>query len=481
MARQPVIKTPRQQSSRHALISVFLFALLIGTVSFDYYSTSTDMQALQTLQQDQTRLGHFASTLPGMLASVDDFMVSGDKNDRARQAAAFIAFQHAYGEVSSLSGFNQDQHTQLKQIFDLMQRVQGIATGILEDQGAHPRDLALVAHALVATAQAKAGRTAQGLGDALQRQGQHIQGRMTLLTGISLAIIVVLLLATVLLTRGLAKGLAHSLAGIASGVGSASESMLEAAEQQVQAAETQALSLEEVTRELEQMCTATGKIAATTSSMERIAGATVRAVEQAGGDVAEAAGLMQGIRDAVHAISEQGQASRQRVEHIMDSLASVQEIADETHLLALNASIESAAAGEHGKRFAVVAAEVRRLAERVREFTEEIEGVVSAVDAAATASIEITQDGLAEVDKGIAMAQRDGETLAQIQGMSGKTGQAARAIAQAMARQDKSGQALLEGMRQMAGLLHDSAQQLQDSRDISQRLMGMAGELQRLL
>ncbi len=474
-------KNPRQQSNRNALISVFLFSILIATVSFDYYSASTGMQDQQALQQDQVRLERFGASLPGMLAPVDDFMLNGDKQDKARQAAAFVAFRHAYSTVSSLSGAGVEQNAQLKQVFDLMQRVQGIASAILEGQGEHNRDLSLVAHSLVAAAQAKAGQVAQELGKEQQRQGQDIQARMTLLAGINLALIIVLLLVLVMLMRGLARGMVHSLTDIASDVGSASGAILEAVEQQVQATETQTLSLAELTRELEQMSAASQKIAATASSVERIAEAMVRSAEQAGRDVDASTGLFRGTRDAIHAIAERGQASRQKAERIMESLASVQEIADETHLLALNASIESAAAGEHGKRFAVVAAEVRRLAERVREFTEEIEGVANEVNAAASASMEVAQGGLAEVDKGIEVAQRAHDGLAQVQSISGKTGQAVRAIAQATGRQDKSSQAFLEGMRQMARLLHDSAQQLQDSRDISHRLMGAAEDLQKLL
>ena len=474
-------KNLRQQSNRNALISVFLFAILIGTVSFDYTSASTGMQGQQALQQDQVRLERFGAALPRMLAPVDDFMLSGDTHDKARQAAAFAAFQHAYSGISSLSGVHVDQNAQLKPVFDLMQRVQGIATDILEGQGGHNSDLALVAHSLVVAAQAKADRVAQELGQAQQRRGQDIQSRMTMLAGINLALIVGVLLGGGLLMRRLARGALHTLTDIASDVGSASGAMLEAAEQQVQAAETQSLSLAEVTRELEQMSTASQKIAATASSVERIAEAMVRVAEQAGRDTGEATGRLRSIRDAVHAIAERGLASREKAERIMESLASVQEIADETHLLALNASIESAAAGEHGKRFAVVAAEVRRLAERVREFTEEIEGVASEVNAAASASMAVAHGGLAEVDKGIEVAQRAHDALAQVQGMSSKTGQAVRAIAQATGRQDKTSQAFLEGMRQMARLLHDSTQQLQDSRNIAHRLMGAADDLQRLL
>jgi methyl-accepting chemotaxis protein len=470
-----------QQSNRNALISVFLFAVLIAAFSYDYISASSGMQEQQALQRNQVQLARFGATLPHMLVPIEDFMLSGNANDTSRQATALIAFQHAYSGVSALSGIDADQRAQLKQVFDLMQRVQGIAIPILTGQGTQNRDLTLAARSLVSAAQAKVDRVVQALGDAQQRQGQDIQSRMSLLAGISLAIIVVLLFVMIMLMRGLAKGMRRSLADIASEVGSASAAMLEAAKQQVQDADTQALSLAEVTRELEQMSTASGKISATASSVERIAEAMARAAEQAGRDVGETAGLLQGVRDAVHVIAERGQASRQNAARIMASLASVQEIADETHLLALNASIESAAAGEHGKRFAVVAAEVRRLAERVREFTEEIEGVAGEVNAAASASTSAAQNGLAEVDKGIEVAQRAQKAVAQIEGMSGKTGKALRAIAQATGRQDKSSQAFLEGMRQMARLLHDSAQQLQDSHETSQRLMGAAENLQRLL
>lgn len=481
-AGNPTPKSLRQRSNRYALVSVFLFAILIGTVSYDDYGVSTAMQGQQALQQAEVRLTRFSAALPALLSPVDGFMLSGgDGHDQAGQAAAFAAFQRAYSAVASLPEASAGQNAQLKQVFDLAQHAQDIATAIVGGQQAHAKDLALAAHSLLAAAQAKAVRVAQAMGDARRHQGQEMQRRMLLLAGINLAIIVVLLLVTIVLMRGLAKGAARTLTDAASDAGSASAAMLEATEQQVQVAETQALSLSEVIREMEQMSAASTKIATTAGSVERIAETMVRAAEQAGRDVGEATGQLLGIRDAVHAIAERGRASREKAEHIMESLASVQEIADETHLLALNASIESAAAGEHGKRFAVVAAEVRHLAERVREFTEEIEGVVGEVEAAAAASMDLTRGGLVEVDRGIEVAQRAKEALVHVQGISGKTGQAVRAIAQATARQDKAGQAHLEGMRQMAKLLDDSAQQLQDSRELSHRLMGVAEDLQRLL
>ena len=91
---------------------------------------------------------------------------------------------------------------------------------------------------------------------------------------------------------------------------------------------------------------------------------------------------MEKIRRRVADISGKTLLLGERSQRISEVLNLIKEIAGEIHLLAVNAAIESAAAGEHGKRFAVVASEVRRLAERTRESAEEIKGIVGEIQSA---------------------------------------------------------------------------------------------------
>jgi methyl-accepting chemotaxis protein len=472
----------RQQSNRNTLISVLLFAILIGTVSFTYYSANQGMQTLQALYGDQVRLEQFRASLPNVMLPLNDFVLTSSKEDKDRLASASVAFQRLYSEVAALPSMTADKLKDLKQVFDLIQQVEGIASDILSGKipASQASNMALVAQSMVFVSQAKVNKVATDLKASLDQKTQQTQDQMTTLAAVNLAIIVVLLLLLVYFSRNFVRNITNTISDIVQNVTTASGDILSTVDQQVTASDTQAMSVSAITQELEQMSAAAKRIAATAASVEKIADATMSSAEQGGKAVGEAIGFLHNIRNEVNAISEKVNFARQKAEQILESVESVQDIADETHLLALNASIESAAAGEFGKRFAVVAAEVRRLSERVREFTEEIETVVNEVNTSTLESMEVTKKGLTEVEQGVLIAQRANDALGKMQSMSSKTSQAVRTIAQATSRQDKASHEFLEAMQQISQLLHDSAKQMQNSRDISRRLNDVAEDLQKL-
>jgi Methyl-accepting chemotaxis protein len=108
--------------------------------------------------------------------------------------------------------------------------------------------------------------------------------------------------------------------------------------------------------------------------------------------------------------------SSQKVEAI---IATVQEVANQTHLLALNAAVEAARAGEQGKGFAVVAAEIRKLAERSGESTKEIQSILSLIRTESLSSVEQIEKGRAATDLSVVRAK---DTIAGFEQMSDDLG-----------------------------------------------------------
>jgi methyl-accepting chemotaxis protein len=116
------------------------------------------------------------------------------------------------------------------------------------------------------------------------------------------------------------------------------------------------------------------------------------------------------VDQSVVKVTEMGNRSQQ-VESILDT---INDIASQTNLLALNAAIEAARAGEHGKGFAVVADEVRKLAERSSAATSEIAKIINGIQQSVQDAVTVMEDGVNEVEKGVQLANHAGESLSSI-------------------------------------------------------------------
>ncbi len=121
------------------------------------------------------------------------------------------------------------------------------------------------------------------------------------------------------------------------------------------------------------------------------------------------------VKASAATITELGRSSEQ----ISTIVAVINDIADQTNLLALNAAIEAARAGEQGRGFAVVADEVRKLAERTSKATQEIDDMIGRIQSDTKEVVRSMESGVAEVEEGTELAARSGEALEQIgQGVS---------------------------------------------------------------
>lgn len=147
---------------------------------------------------------------------------------------------------------------------------------------------------------------------------------------------------------------------------------------------------------------------------------------------------MHEIRGMVERIAENILSLSERTQRIGEIITTVNEIASQSNMLALNASVEAARAGEHGKGFAVVASEVRSLAEESRQATAQVRAILSDIQKATNATVMVTEEGSKGVDRGVALANQTGESIETLTEAIEESAQAALQMA-AGGRQQMSG------------------------------------------
>lgn len=196
--------------------------------------------------------------------------------------------------------------------------------------------------------------------------------------------------------------------------------------------------------------------------------------KQAMEDMVEAMGE---IRDRVQAIARDILTLSEQSQQIGEITATVNDLADQSNILALNASIEAAKAGEHGKGFSVVAAEVRTLAEQSKQATDQVRSILRDIEKANNAAVLATEQGTQVVERGLELSARAGEVIENLMDTIRRAAQAAQQIA-ASAQQQNVGMDQIahamkdvnEGTTQFVAGAQQSQQAAEGLNELSRRL-----------
>lgn len=260
----------------------------------------------------------------------------------------------------------------------------------------------------------------------------------------------------------------------ASGVLAAVSQHAAAASQQSAAVAEIAATVAEVRLTAEQTAARAQEVATVANSSVRVSDeglASVRLIETSMGEIRTTVEAL--ANDIVH-LSEQAQQINEIIETVAD-------LADQSNLLALNASIEAAKAGEQGKGFAVVAAEVRNLADQSKEATAAVRSILGEIQRATNAAVLATESGTRAVESGSGLAERAGAVIEELAGVVHQAAQAVQVIAVSAHEQSVGMDQIAQSMSE----IRDTTSQYAEGSNVLQRSAGsldaVASELRELV
>jgi CHASE3 domain sensor protein len=271
-------------------------------------------------------------------------------------------------------------------------------------------------------------REMQMLSDAVQARLQRAKqastdaasDAMRLIIGMAAVGLIFALGAAFVLTRGLGRNIGAAV----SQVQSSSAELQAAANQQAIGAKEQASAMSEISTTISELLATSRQISESGQRVAHIAGQTLSGARMGEGIVHEAHESITGIRRQVDLIVSHMLDLGKKSQHIGTVLDIVSELAEQTNILAINASIEAVGAGDAGKRFGVVADEIRKLADRVAASTKEIRNLIEDVRSAVNTTVMTTETGAKAVDAG---AKQFGEVTTSFKNIADLVGTATEA------------------------------------------------------
>ncbi|MBZ5646176.1 MAG: methyl-accepting chemotaxis protein [Acidobacteriia bacterium] len=231
----------------------------------------------------------------------------------------------------------------------------------------------------------------------------------------------------------------------------ASEQMLNGAVQQDQEITNTSSAVEELTVSMKQV----------SNNAEASAEAARRALdaaEQGNRAVRDTLDGMQRIRASVQATAKKIKSLGDRSLEISEIISVINDITEQTNLLALNAAIEAARAGEAGRGFAVVADEVRKLAEHSRNATKDIAALIKAIQAETNEAVVVMEEGTKEVEVGARLADQAGKALEAISSVVRQSAELVQEISLASKQQVRGTEGVANAMQIISNITRQTSQ-----------------------
>jgi methyl-accepting chemotaxis protein len=262
---------------------------------------------------------------------------------------------------------------------------------------------------------------------------------------------------------------------------SASEEISASATQQSSGAEAQRDQTHQVATAMQEMAATIVQISESSMKAAEVARKASTTAHDGGKIVEETVAKMRGIAASAGETARKVEALGKSSNQIGQIIGVIDDIADQTNLLALNAAIEAARAGEQGRGFAVVADEVRKLAERTSKATKEIAAMIQNIQGETKSAVEAMEAGTKQVEAGVETTTQAGASLRQIIHSAEQVGEMVTHIATAATQQSSATEDVNASVDQIARITSESAEGAQQSAKACHDLSSLALDLQNIV
>lgn len=468
-----------------------LAVLILLVIAVVAYRTTDSLIANDALvnhtYQVRADLADLLSELKDAETGHRGYVITGSDSYLEPYQAALGQIKTTFADLKTLTADNPNQQRRLatlsplidsklaitKQTIDL-RRTQGFDAAAKVVDGNEGKILMDQIRALIAEADHEEA-------DLLARRGEEstasAQATMAIILYGGLAGIVLIAMIGWFITRSLSKQIGAAVGQVQS----SSSELQAAANQQATGAKEQATAMSEITTTISELLATSRQIAESAQRVAQIADQTAGAARAGHGTVNTTKESISGIRQQVDQIVAHMLGLGKKSQEIGAVLDIVLELAEQTNILAINATIEAAGAGEAGKRFAVVADEIRKLADRVGGSAKEIRTLIDDVRSAVNTTVMATETGSKAVDAGSRQFGDVAIAFQQISGLVSTTTEASREIELSTKQQTTAVEQVNVAIANVAQASRETETSSAQTLQTASQLAGLSKELLRMI
>jgi len=463
----------RKLAGRNFMLSLCLFVVLIAIIVMASLRDRQSVDMLADVYNDQFRVEQFKATLSDIMIPLNDFTMTAESSNFARIKKAVSVYKASYHSIASIRYLTKQDHAVLNQVNTLMGEVMAVANDVASEKipASQSAQVTLLAQNLVLASQKKLELIVKGMEKKLTRSEVERRQKADMQLYVLIGFIVFVVLLLEFLNRRLLRQ-AQTVSRASSSVAESAGDIIMVNKMQASATGQQSRFMERVIKGLELIADSGREVTTAIGGLKKNTDIIHSFAQGGSSEAQEALVAMDKVRENIEAVAELDQVRAQNNSQILNTLQQIQDVADEAHLLTLNASIDAG-----GQNISSITNEVQRMSDQIRESCEEMRMTVQQMGGAPT---QVAGQSLESLEQGIELSRHLVAILGRIASMSEKNIKAASVIDGVTDRQNGRNHKILQALQHISELLHISDNKVQEYSDASARLSEASESLQHL-